>query len=381
MQANEITHARLRQLAGVRPAHGKVLSLYLNLDPTQFATPPARSSEIRSVLSRAERLVREDERLSHDERESLKDDLERVRDYLGGDLDTQGAHAVAIFCSGAANLFEVIKLPRPVPDEAIVTDTPYVEPLVGIGAREYWCVLLANRHVARILCGSREQLREIESIEADLTTVGDVGGPYPANESRTTDRDVEQHFKNVSRVMLDRFGRRPPDALLVGAPRELVNQLEARLHPDMRRKLCGRIEVDVEHSSVDDVRAAAEPVIAAVARRRDDETLERLRERLGIGERAVAGVEAVLGAITEQRVETLLVDDGLTVPGRRCPTCDLLTLAATARCPADGAEMAEVEDVVEAAVERALGQSADVLVLRNRPDLAENGSIAALLRF
>jgi peptide chain release factor subunit 1 len=381
MQANEITHARLRQLAGVRPANGKVLSLYLNLDPTEFATPPARSSEIRSVLNLAERLVREDERLNHAEREALREDLERVRSYLGAELDAAGAHAIAIFCSGPADLFEVIKLPRPVPHDAIVNDTPYVEPLVGIGARERWCVLLANKHVGRILCGSREQLREVERVEAEITTVRDVGGAFPANESRTTDRDVEQHFKNLARLMLERCSRRPPDGVLVGAPRELVNELEARLHPDVRKRVCGRVEVDVEHSAPDDVLAAAAPVIAAEARRREDEALERLAQRLGTGDRAAAGLEDVLTAVNEQRVQTLLVDERLAVPGRRCPQCGLLALPATTRCPADGSQMVDLDDVVEAAVEGTLSQSATVDVLRNRDELARHGGIAALLRF
>src|SRR4051812_35893972 len=48
MQANDITRERLRRLAATQPAHGKVLSLFFNLDPREFATPPARGTEMRS---------------------------------------------------------------------------------------------------------------------------------------------------------------------------------------------------------------------------------------------------------------------------------------------------------------------------------------------
>lgn len=381
MQANELTRDRLRRLADVRPTTGKVLSLYLNLDPSEFATPAARSVEIRSLLTRAERIVRDEERLTHEERAALREDLERVRDFLGGQLDAEGAHAIAIFCSGPAGLFEVLKLPRPVDHDAIVNDTPYVEPLVAIGTRDQWCVLLANRHVARLLCGTRHRLREVERIEAEPLAVREPSGGYPANESRAIDHDAERHFKRVSQVLLHRFARRPPNGLFVGAPRELVGDLEGRLHPDVRRHLRGRLDVDVEHSTPAQVTAAVEPQIEFIIRRRHDELFDRLAERLGTGERAAAGLEAVLAALNEQRMEALLVEEGYAVEGKRCPTCGWLGVTGSPDCPADGTALLDLDDVVEAAIERTIGQSAQVVLASGRPELAGHGRIAALLRF
>src|SRR5215212_7096226 len=83
MQANDITRERLRRLAQTRPAQAKVLSLFLNLDPREFATAPARSTEVRSMVDRAARMVRDDESLTHAERASLRADLERVQAELG----------------------------------------------------------------------------------------------------------------------------------------------------------------------------------------------------------------------------------------------------------------------------------------------------------
>jgi hypothetical protein len=39
------------------------------------------------------------------------------------------------------------------------------------------------------------------------------------------------------------------------------------------------------------------------------------------------------------------------------------------------------DDFVEAAIERTILQSADVFVLRDRPELASHGHVAAILRF
>jgi peptide subunit release factor 1 (eRF1) len=256
-----------------------------------------------------------------------------------------------------------------------------VEPLARIGARERWCVLLANRHVARILCGSRDRLEEVERIDAEVGTRELGGSTYPANEMRAADHDLDQHFKRVSRVMLERYARRRLDGLLIGAPRELASELEARLHPEVRHRLHGRVEVDIERSTPEHVLSAAEPVIAAVARRREDDALGLLAQRLGAGDRAAAGLEPVVAAVNAHRVETLVVEDGFAAAGVRCPTCEWLGLTVGGTCPADGTALLEVDDVVEAAVERAIAQDADIQVIGDRPELSGQGGIAAILRY
>ena len=80
--AEPITQTRLRALAAVHPEQGRVLSVFLNLDPAQFATPAARSSAITSVMTAAAHKMEESDGLTHDERIALRDDVERVRAVL-----------------------------------------------------------------------------------------------------------------------------------------------------------------------------------------------------------------------------------------------------------------------------------------------------------
>src|SRR3954463_604522 len=103
--ATDITTARLRELAETRSANGKVLSVFINLDPREFATPPARATEISSVLDEASRTIRDLDALTHDERSALERDAERVRTALREGVDTKEARALAIFASEPAGLF------------------------------------------------------------------------------------------------------------------------------------------------------------------------------------------------------------------------------------------------------------------------------------
>jgi peptide chain release factor subunit 1 len=58
MQTNQLSPDTLRRLAELRPDEGKVVSIYLNLDPTEFASGAARSTAINSLLDEAGRAAR-----------------------------------------------------------------------------------------------------------------------------------------------------------------------------------------------------------------------------------------------------------------------------------------------------------------------------------
>ena len=177
MQTDQLDRSKLRELADLRAHGAKVLSLYLNLDPTQFASPQARSTEMRSLLDEADRRLRNGSNLSHDEKTHLREDVERVREFFNSsDFSAKGAHGLAIFCSGPADLFEVIKLPRPVDTGVAINDCPFLEPLTDIAFAGSWGLFLVNRKMARILRGSREQLEEVARISDDVHGWHDQGG-------------------------------------------------------------------------------------------------------------------------------------------------------------------------------------------------------------
>src|SRR5919112_813790 len=105
MAATTITRGRLRRLAELRPERGLVLSVFFNLDPSEFATPAARSTEVNSVVTAAARKVEEIDGLDHDERVQLRSDVERVRDVLrGSDVASNGTHGLAVFAYGFEDL-------------------------------------------------------------------------------------------------------------------------------------------------------------------------------------------------------------------------------------------------------------------------------------
>jgi peptide chain release factor subunit 1 len=379
MAANTITRTSLRRLADVRPERGRVLSVFLNLDPAEFATPAARSTAITSVLTQAAHRVEDADGLEHDERDALKQDLERVREALtSGDIASNGTRAVAVYACGPADLLEVVRLHRPV-DFAVVLDrTPYLEPLVADAEEERWCVLLVNRRNARFFVAAGGTLAETDRVEDDVHSQHDQGGWSQARYQRGVEKEKDDHLVHVAEVAFNRYKAAGFDRLLVGAPDELVRELEQKLHPYLRERIAGRLHLDVENSGIEEVRRQTEEAIEDWRRRCEREALDRLVEGVGRGGKGAAGIAAVLGALNEARVELLLIADGFRSPGGRDSATGMLYAGDEGP---NGQELEHVENVIEHAVEKAIEQSAKVIKVRHHDDLGPLGGIGAVLRY
>jgi peptide chain release factor subunit 1 len=376
MQVSAPDRDQLRSLAELRLDRPVVLSLYLNLDPSQFATPPARKTAVRSLVDEAERRVRERNGLEHEDRKGLEASLQRATAFLENELPSDGAHAVALFASEPAGLFEALKLPRSVPNRVAIGHSPLVGPLARIARRERWCVALVNRRDARIFRGGPDGLREIQRIHDDVSGQHDQGGWSQARYQRGIEKEKDDHLKVTGDALLANFKRQPFQRLIVGGPREVVTDFEHKLHQYLSERLAGRIEVDVERSNADQVLDAARPLIEKLERERERDALERL------GERGACGLDDVLPPLNERRVELLILDEQFGgVTGVQCLECGWLGLEGD-RCPADGSETVQLEDLTEAMIELSVQQSADLLAVHHERDALEQyGGAAALLRF
>jgi peptide chain release factor subunit 1 len=379
MQVMAPDRDELRRLAEVRLGRPVVLSLYLNLDPTEFATPPARATAVRSLLDEADRQVRDAKDLPHDELMDLRASLERAGGVLERDLPTEGAQALAIFIAESAGLFEVLKLPRPAQNRVAIRRSPLIAPLARLARGERWCVALVNRRDARIFRGSSDGLAEVEQIHDLVFGQHDQGGWSQARFQRGIEKEKDDHLKHTADALMKHFKRRPFERLIVGGPREVVADFESKLHGYLSERLAGRIDVDVEHSTPEQVLEATEPRLDELEEEREAEALDRLGE----GSRAAVGLGETLPALNERRVETLVIDELFAAPGSCCPACGWLGPGGESSCPVDGTELERLEDLSEAATELTIQQAAEILVVRRRrEELAERaGGMAALLRF
>ena len=223
-----------RRLVQHRGGH-RVVSLYLDLDPERFATPPARASQISSLIDEAAREVERDDDLRHEERIALREDLQRIRSFLlSPQAPFKGARALAVFCSSRDDLFETVQLTRPLPGRVVVDKTPYVEPMIAVVQQRRWLVALVNRRSARLLAGSPDTLRERVRVEDNVHGKHDQGGWSQANYERSVEKDVDDHLRNIAGIVNGRWRAERFDRLALGGPQEIVPRFEELLADDVR---------------------------------------------------------------------------------------------------------------------------------------------------
>ncbi len=365
-----------------------VVSVFFDLDPAQFATPPARSTQARSLIDEAERAGASYEPLDHEDRAVLRKDLERLGDYLQSDeLPVSGARSLAVFVSGRDDLFETVTLSEPVPAQARIARTPYVEPLVTGPAPGRWCVALISRRTAKILAGELAQVDEQERVADDVRGQSRRGGWSQANYERSAENEAEQHLRHVAAELYHLWQRDPFAHLVLGGPETDVDRFEELLHNDLRPALApARLGLDAETTSVAEVQAALLPLRRETRAADADAAVAALGSRLDSGGAAVAGLADTLPALAERRVENLVLGLNFAAGGSRCPSCGLLYAQRSGSCPVDATPLEPVADLREAAIEAAVLQDAAVTVVGDGSDppppvLRRHGGIGALLRF
>lgn len=343
------TAQRARQLMQRTGTH-PVISLYLDLDPTRFATPPARASQIRSLLDEARRLSAP-LALDHDGRATLEADLGRVEAELGSDdLPVSGARGLAVFCSGADGVYETVALTVATASEVFVAPVAHVEPLVTEPNLGRWCAAVVSSDDAELL-------------EGDGATITARGGSsiYARGDNQSGDaqthareQDIEDHLLKVVAELESQLHRDRFELLALAGPVEIVSRLQSLLHDDLSAVLAGRLALDPSAASEVDVVVAIQELARERRAAARTDALDTLRSRLAGRERVAAGTKEVQRALVQRRVATLFL----------------------------GRDFGDADNRREAVLQTALLQDAEVLAF-DEPlaELPSTRPIAALLRF
>jgi peptide chain release factor subunit 1 len=368
-----ITEDVVRHLAGFKGDGAPVTSCYLDVDGRRYVRPQDYELQL-DVMIRQKR-----------DRgpggKSVDADLGRIEQFVKGGLDRSRTRGLAMFSCSAHDFWRVIELPVPVHNHLAVNDTPHVRELERvIDEYERFAVLLADRQRARLFVFELGELVDRSERFDQLPRHDDDRGDWKKDHVRDHSAALaHQHLRRAAQVAFDVHQDAGFDHLNIGAPDDNAHELERELHSYLRERIAARVSVPV-NARDDEIRLAAMEVEAQVERKKEAAAVERLRNAVGAGNGGVAGLDGVLRALVERRVELLLVSDDFQAPGWRCRSCGYVGLKGRG-CPVCNHAMEKVDDVVEEAVEEALAQSCRVETCSQNADLDVLGRIGALLRF
>lgn len=373
----DLDHTLLRKLAEWDPNGLPITSVYLTVDGRRFtrkADYEVRLDELlRGARSAAEPLGREAVR-------SVAGDAEAISGFVRTGFDRGDTRGLGMFSSHGAGLWEAVRMPRPVRNRVAVAPVVDLLPLeTFLETYRPSCAILVDYEKARTFLVDMGRIEEVADVSDDVPGRHDQGGWAQMRMQRHVDEHRTKHLKRVAEALFALWRRRRFEHLVLAGPAEAPRELEGMLHDYLRRRIRAHLTLSM-NASPDDLLRRVLAVEEEMERESERAAVERLRQAAGSDGGGVTGLSSTLEALATGRVGELVVSFDLSRPGSACGSCGRLTTSGSA-CPTCGSPMAEVPDVVEAAVAQALRLGCRVESVLDATELDPLGGVGAILRF
>jgi peptide chain release factor subunit 1 len=376
--AEMVTWSLLRELAAFHAEKGCATSLHVNLDPRDTPTSGDAQARMNALLNAAEKTDRTD--LTHEQREALKVDFERIARWFDDEFDRDGVRGLAVFAAALDNYWRTVPLPEPLQDNVRVGSYFYLAPLVPLVAHaEGTIVAVVGREQGQLYRLRAGRLEEVAEHYDEQPGQHDQGGWSQSRYRRHIEKLVQEHLKGLAEE-LDRSRRRmrfPKIVLVCGE--EMRSEFTDALSNEAREALVGWTQAK-SNAGPAELLEAVMPLLEAAETKDEAETIERWREEAGRNGRAASGWEQTLEAASDARVELLLFQDGADRHAFRCPACGRAA-ASEGSCPLDGTRLEATDAGLDLAVHQTLSHGGAVWAIKHHDDLGPVEGIGALLRF
>jgi len=359
----------LRDLAEISGLVRAFLSIYL-------ATPKS-AVNLEHDLKRMRRVLKGSES-EKDEQAHFDENVKRVMDYL--DHHSFKSGSLCLFACWALDFFKACPLTVGVKDSIRIDSSPYIRPLAELQDEyENVAVVVADNKKARIYVVSSGVATDEERVRGNVKNHVKKGGWSQQRYERRRDKQLLHYAREIVEALaqLDRdedFRR----VILVGG-KETLRAVHEELPDALRKKVCEKA-IDLRKPE-DAINADIMELFVERERQSEADLWERIRAEYLRGGLGVAGVEDVLEAVQQGRVEKMIVDRTYAPKGCRCRDCENLEAQPVAVCSACGSSSVFEVELVNEIVELAEKTSAEVDFADLIPELKEAGQIAALLRY
>ncbi len=369
-----ITERELQELVDFESEEGTVLSLYLNVDPTQRSKDEYKLT-LRGLLKEVAD-------------KASPQDVAEIERYFDFEYDWQGK-GVALFSCLQDDFWQAYPLAVPVENQVFVSQKPYIKPLTDLlDMYDRFGVVVVNREGARLLLFRQGELEktdgtlgeEVKRIKHGGGSAAGRRGGLTARAGRYEEGVAQRNLREVAELTVKFCERGRCSRLILAGTGETVAQLQGMLPKELKENVVGSFAIDMTASEVEILDRSLE-IIQRVDRQREKELVERVVTAAAKGEMGAIGLADTLAAVQEGRAHILVVAEGYKAPGYRCVNCSYTSVQELTECPFCGKVMERIEDAVNSIVHRAIDLGVQVEAVKDNPDLEKAGNIGALLRY
>jgi len=349
-------------------------------------TPQNKSHREESIL--AKDLVRNALREAEKQGKNgcARADLDRILG-LAENLHGNQARAKAVFACASHNFWREFDLPPQLSGtELFVNRRFHLKPLARLlGAQPRLWVALVDRQKARFFAFRLDELKEHEGLfrtpPARQGRSDGFAGYDGGHAQRRVEDEALHHFKQVAEHLKEAFEKGWYENLIIGCSDTYWRELEAQLHPYVKKCLLGRFAGDVVKMSNEQIREHASQALRLAQDQRRNEMVREVIDQAKSNSRGVTGLRRVLRSLELGEVQTLLIGENFNHAAVQCTGCGHLDAHLVRNCPACGRATQELEDVCDAVIPAAIRRDIELFYVKDDSEFDQAGNIAALLRF
>lgn len=377
-----ITRQQLDQLVQFRNGEFLVTSCYLSLDRAKMP-PQMLKIRIKDLLQAAQQELSR-KAASHDQRESLRNDFERIEAFVMDQVMANHHRAVAIFACHAHKFWQAYGIPRIIRNLLIADHDPYIRPLTSIlnQYRRYGTLVVdrAQGKLYEVYMGQIQQLTDVvDDVPRRVRDAG-LGGRDERHMERHHDQAVHRHYQHLADTTRNLFARHDLDALVVGGHREVLREFKDYLHPQLRQRWVDDFFIDPNTATLPEILRQTAAIEEQAELRQQQQLVEDLLARVEAGHLGVQGISDTVAAVARGQAETLLVDHEFEMPGYACFQCHY-PLLENENCPQCQKPTEPCADIVDEVIELAMQRNCHVEQVLGPTPLRDAGQIGALLRY
>ncbi|MBN2543431.1 hypothetical protein JXI42_11255 [bacterium] len=357
----------LRKLAEMSSPDRAFLSIYLS-EPDSLAKLEQKLTTVGNIL-----------KSNKDEYEQFRENANMVMDYLEKDPFESGS--LVIFSCWLLNYLQAYPIEVKVKDLIRVDSSPYIKPIAELQDEyENFAVVVADNNRARIFLVASSVVQDEEQVKGNVKNHVKVGGWSQQRYERRRDKELHLYAKEIIETLAEFDKEKEFNKIILVGGQEIIQAIENALPSHLKEQLVGDRVIDLNRGD----NYVNQEIFELFFEEEDKEGVrlwQTIKNQYMRGELGVVGINDVLKAAREGRIERGIVNRNAEIKGFRCRECEGLFIRKTDVCPKCGSSDIFEVDMVNEIVELLLETSADMEFVDGIEELKEAGDIAALLRY
>ncbi len=366
-----LTQEQFQELLSYEANGKQVLSLYLDADTAQ--------QPIEAIKLQVKGMAKETN-TNH------SDDVSALERYLDHSFDWSKP-GLALFSAGGGQFFRAFPVNIAFRNRLRVGHKPYVKPLAHLlDYYAHYGVVLIDRVGARFMEYHLGELQETEGYMGEdihklktgkgTSAVGMRGGQ---GGSRHEEEAVQRNLREAAAAANAFFLRKPIRRLFLGGTAETVASFRDLLPKQLQSCVAGTFAMGMDAGETE-VRKRSLALLREANEEREVLLVQQMVTTQAKGGAATVGLDETLQAVSDKRVQTLVISDGYRTPGYVHELSGFV-VANLARSPLTEEELTAVADVIDTAVAQTMIHGGQVEVIHDNPQLEGVGRIGAILRY